>query len=438
MSLSTRIALIVAGSVAAAILTISGVTLFAARSQARRTLDGVLEDRAAQLEALDRIPNRGVGERPFGRFVPDDVLVQRIDRRGDIIDANVDPIPVSPADIEVANRQRARHWADVVVDGSKLRVLTVADRNRQAVMLARPLTEIDENLARLRTVMAVVAILGVAGAGGFGFLVAGRAIRPVRRLTSAASAVAATHDFDHPIEVERDDELGELASSFNAMLEALDLSRQQQHRLVTDASHELRTPLTSLRTNVELMQRASNLDPSMRGQIMDDVLFELDELTALVSELVELATDRHEMEEPEETDFAMIVDAAVRRHRRRTNCEIVADLRPCRVSVVPALAERAASNLIDNAVKWSPAGGRIDVDVREGRLRVRDRGPGISPAEWETVFDRFYRGDTARAAPGSGLGLSIVRHVARTFDGDAAIVATEGAGTSVELWFPLV
>ena len=439
MSLRSRIAFVVAASTAVAVLVIAGVMLFAARRQARNTLDDTLEERAAAVEVFGRgiIPSRGRGERPFGRFIPDDVLVQIIDRNGDIIEANVDPIPVSDDDIGVANDRTPRHWQDVEVEGVNLRVLTVSAPNRNAVMLARPLTEIDASIARLRDTMAVVAILGVSAAGLTGFLVAGRAIRPVRRLTVAASTVAETQDLDQPIDIERDDELGELASSFNAMLEALDISRQQQHRLVTDASHELRTPLTSLRTNVELMSRVDDLDPELRRQAMDDVLFELDELTALVSELVDLATDRHEMGDAEDVDLAVVVDTAVQRHRRRTECEIRADLQPSLVSVVPSLAERAASNLIDNALKWSPAGAVIDVTVRDGELLVRDRGPGIPTDEWEAVFERFYRTAEARSAPGSGLGLSIVRQVAESFGGSAEVVPTDGEGTTVALRFPV-
>ncbi len=438
MSLRTRIAFVVAASTAVAVLVIAGAMLYAARRQARNTLDDTLEERAAAVEVFGRgiIPSRGRGERPFGRFIPDDVLVQIIDRDGVIIGANVDPIPVSDDDIAVANDRDKRNWQDVEVEGVNLRVLTVSAPNRSAVMLARPLTEIDASVARLRDTMAVVAILGVSAAGLTGFLVAGRAIRPVRRLTAAASSVAETQDLDQPIDVERDDELGELAASFNAMLGALDVSRQQQHRLVTDASHELRTPLTSLRTNVELMSRVDDLDPELRRQAMDDVLFELDELTALVSELVDLATDRHEMGDAEIMDLAVVVDAAVQRHRRRTDCDINVELRPSRIRAVPSLVERAASNLIDNALKWSPTDASIDVTVRGGELVVRDRGPGIAEAEWDAVFERFYRTDEARSATGSGLGLSIVRQVAESFDGSASIVPTDGEGTTVTLRFP--
>ena len=222
------------------------------------------------------------------------------------------------------------------------------------------------------------------------------------------------------------------------MLKALSLSRDQQHRLVVDASHELRTPLTSLRTNLEYMQRTELVESSERRQVLDDVLFELDELTELVTELVELATDRHQMGEPTEMELDEIVDAIVQRHRRRSSCSIEYRANSSRIQAVPALVERAVSNLIDNAIKWSPPGQTIEVTVESGSVVVRDYGQGIPEHEWERVFERFYRTEDALSYPGSGLGLSIVRHVAESFGGSARVIAQSGPGTSVELSFPLL
>lgn len=329
-------------------------------------------------------------------------------------------------------------------------------------MVASPLDEVDANVAGLRNALAVVAAIGVAGAGLLGFLVAGRAIQPVRRLTDAARNVAQTQDLDQPIELERDDELGELAHSFNAMLEALALSRAQQHRLVTDAGHELRTPLTSIRTNIELLARAEQaaaqpatatasdapvsdavvaLDSGERRQMLDDVQFELDQLTELVNELVELATDQRSQGEPERVDLAELAASVVDRHRRRTVTEFVTAFEPCEVVANAALVERAIGNLVDNAVKWSPPGEPIEISVaaadREAHVRVRDHGPGIPAALRQTVFERFYRTPEARAQPGSGLGLSIVDYVARSHNGSASVIDTDGLGTTVELRIPL-
>ena len=457
MSFRTRLGLLVAASVAVAVLAISGVALWIARTEARSALDRKLDDRVAVLVASGgRLPERR-GVQFFGRFVPRDVLVQIVAANGTVVYASDEVLPVAPADHAVANGRAHRHRSDAIADGVRLRVLTVQVAPLGALMVASPLDEVDANVAGLRNTLAVVAVVGVAGAGLLGFLVAGRAIRPVRRLTAAARNVAQTQDLDQPIDIERDDELGELASSFNAMLEALAVSRAQQHRLVTDAGHELRTPLTSIRTNIELLARAeqpaaqpppeqpdgrSGLDADERRQMLDDVQFELDQLTELVSELVELATDQRSQGEPERVDLAELAASVVDRHRRRTETGFVTAFEPCEAVVNAALVERAIGNLVDNAVKWSPPGQAIEISVAgakgEARVRVRDRGPGIPAALRETVFERFYRAPEARSQPGSGLGLSIVDYVARSHGGSAAVVDTDGPGTTVELRLPLV
>lgn len=460
MSFRTRLGLLVAASVAVAVLAVSGVALWIARAEARSALDRKLDDRVAVLAASGgRLPERR-GVQFFGRFVPRDVLVQIVASNGVVIYASDEVLPVAPGDLAVANGRARRHRTDVSADGVRLRVLTVPVAPGGALMVASPLDEVDANVAGLRNALAVVAAIGVAGAGLLGFVVAGRAIRPVRRLTDAARNVAQTQDLDQPIELERDDELGELAHSFNAMLEALAMSRAQQHRLVTDAGHELRTPLTSIRTNIELLARAEQaaalagtaadagdsaaavaLDSDERRQMLDDVQFELGQLTELVNELVELATDQRSQGEPERVDLAGLAASVVDRHRRRTESDFVTTLEPCEVVVNAALVERAIGNLVDNAVKWSPAGEPIEVSVaaieREAQVRVRDYGPGIPISLRETVFERFYRAPEARAQPGSGLGLSIVDYVARSHDGSASVIDTDGPGTTVELRLPL-
>ncbi|MCY3608887.1 MAG: HAMP domain-containing sensor histidine kinase [Acidimicrobiaceae bacterium] len=462
MSFRTRLGLLVAASVAVGVLAVSGVALWIARAEARSALDRKLDDRVAVLVASGgRLPERR-GVQFFGRFVPRDVLVQIVAPNGAVVYASDEVLPVAPADLAVANGRARRHRTDVSADGVRLRVLTVPVAPVGALMVASPLDEVDANVAGLRNALAVVAAIGVAGAGLLGFLVAGRAIRPVRRLTDAARNVAQTQDLNQPIELERDDELGELARSFNAMLEALALSRAQQHRLITDAGHELRTPLTSIRTNIELLARAEQaaaqpplddesgerpgaqpgLDPDERRQMLDDVLFELDQLTDLMAELIDLATDQRSLGEPTVIELPEIVAAVADRHRRRAGVEIVTSLTPCRVEANAALAERAVSNLVDNAVKWSPPGEPIEIsvvrDVDQAIVRVADRGPGIDPGLRQLVFERFFRAPEARALPGSGLGLSIVDYVARNHGGSAAVVETDGPGTAVELRLPLV
>ncbi len=448
MSFRTRLALLVAASVAVAVVGVSGVAVWVARGEARAAIDMQLEERAHILQTVDGRFRPRVGVRVFGQHVPYDVLVQLIGPNGRVRYFSDDVLPVPDGAYAVAAGDIERHSSDVWTGTVRLRVLTVSTGRQGALMVARPLSEVDNYVRGLRNALAVVAVIGVAGAGLLGFFVAGRAIRPVRRLTEAARTVAKTQDLDHPIDLERDDELGELARSFNLMLEALAGSRAQQYRLVADAGHELRTPLTSIRTNIELLARAEAtedsdgaaavFDAGERRRMLDDVQFELDQLTELVSELVELATDRRAQGEPAHADLAEITASVVERHRRRTDVAFETDFEPCEVVANIVLVERAISNLVDNAIKWSPPGEPIEVSVAGGVVRVRDRGPGIDPAIREVVFERFYRAPEARSQPGSGLGLSIVDYVARTHDGTTAVVDTDGPGATVELRLPLV
>lgn len=451
MKLRTRIALLVGIAVAVTVVAISAATLIGARREVLRAVDDRLRERA---EIIDSFPGSPPGRGrsslfgPIGRL---EVEIQVIDVQGQIVDSTTSAIlPIGQHDLEVAQRLRRANWSTVEVEGVRTRIYTVQAGRDWAIMLASDLTQAEQGVRGLTAVIAIVAVVGVGAAALLGWLGARRVMGPVERLNAAAAEVSRTQRLDQKIPIDRSDELGELAGNFNSMLEALEASREQQHRLVTDASHELRTPLTSLRTNVELMQRARDLPEAEQLQIMDDVVFELGELTSLVAELVELATDRHEAGDELVVDLAEVVATVVDRHRRRTGVEIDMRLAPSMVRGVPILLERAVSNLLENAIKFSPAGGQIEVRSSEGQLRVRDWGPGIAREEAEAVFERFYRSDEARSEPGSGLGLSIVRHIAESFGGAAWVEAPPpdpygepsgdpgSSGTVAVLEFPVV
>ena len=234
-----------------------------------------------------------------------------------------------------------------------------------------------------------------------------------------------------------DDEVGRLAASFNTMLIALDTSREQQQRLVVDASHELRTPLTAVRTNIDFLGHATTLDAEQRAQLIAETRLELDELTNLVSEMVELATDVRSQEPVEPVPLAEVADDVAARFRRRTGHEIVVDADGAGVvEGRRAMLDRAISNLVDNALKFSPDGAPVTVTVRDTTLEVADRGPGIAPEDRARVFDRFYRATSARTLPGSGLGLSIVSQIATLHGGTVALDARDGGGTIARLVLP--
>jgi len=438
MKLRTRVA-VLAGVVAAiAVITISVAAWFIARSQMRASVDDQLGQRAEVVQAVaDGRGGRGPGGRRPG-FLQGGAIEQRFGPGGLVISVGEIEIPISDADRAVARGELERVLRDEIIDDLHLRVLTVPvpGEHNVAVTFATPLTQVDDSLTRLRRALAVLSAVGIVGAALAGFAVARRSLRPVERLTLAAEHVAATHDLAGKIEIERSDELGSLAGSFNKMLAALAKSRQQQHQLVTDASHELRTPLTSLRTNVELLQRAGSAADDIRDEVMDDVVFELDELTSLVAELVELATDRYEVGDAEPVDLSGVAARVVERHRRRTSTRIDLVASSSMVRGIPALLERAVSNLVDNAVKFSPEDGSVTVIVGPGRVEVSDDGPGIAEIDRSRVFDRFWRAEASRTFPGSGLGLAIAKQVAEDHEGSVELVDHEPPGATFLLRIP--
>ena len=251
-------------------------------------------------------------------------------------------------------------------------------------------------------------------------------------LTGTVEHVAATRDLSQRIAVGGHDEVARLAQRFNEMLAALEASLQAQQQLVADASHELRTPLTSLRTNIEVLARP-DVPGEERGQILADARVQLEELTLLVGDLVELAREGEPEAVAEDVRLDRLVEEAVDRARTHGGVRFVTSLEPTVVRGVPTKLGRAVSNLLDNAAKWSPPGAEVEVGVRDGEVTVRDHGPGIDPSDLPHVFDRFYRAPSARRLPGSGLGLAIVRQVADLHQGSVTAEPAEGGGTLFRL-----
>jgi two-component system sensor histidine kinase MprB len=306
-----------------------------------------------------------------------------------------------------------------------------------ALQVAFPLDEVDQFLRRLILILGSVMVGGTVLAAGLGRVVASTALSPVRDLTHAAEKVAMTKDLAHRIAREGSDELGRLASSFNAMLEALDASLKAQRQLVADASHEIRTPLTSLRTNIEVLAKTDALSPSEKDNLLGDVIGQLDELTVLMGNLIELARGEEPDVEAEEVRLDLLVESAVERAQRNwPEVRFVSRLSPSTVQAIPTRVERAIMNLLDNAAKWSPQQGEVEVTVSDGEVRVRDQGPGISAADLPYVFDRFYRAADARGMPGSGIGLAIVRQVATSHGGWASAENADGGGAILKLALP--
>ncbi len=349
------------------------------------------------------------------------------------------PLPVTAETRAVAAGTHGAFFADTTIRGAPVRVYTKRVAGTHfAVQSARSLEEVDRTLDRLLLVLALVSVGGIALAAALGWLISRTALGPVAHLTDAAEHVAETTDLSRRIEITSDDELGRLARSFNLMLAALEASVGRQRQLVADASHELRTPLTSVRTNIEVLARDGVLSEEERGRVFTDVVTQLDELSALVGDLVELAREEERDDDAEELRFDVLVAEAVERAARRPHAPLFAtSMVPWVVRGVPARLDRAVANLLDNASKWSPPGATVEVELtRAGDLTVRDHGPGIAPEDLQNVFERFYRAPSARGMPGSGLGLAIVRQAAELHGGRVAAEAAPGGGALLRLTLP--
>ncbi len=328
---------------------------------------------------------------------------------------------------------------DATIDGKRARVVTTSLGRTGFLQIARPLGEIDQSLADLRARILFIGGVAIAVAAAAAWFLATRTARPIRRLTEAAARVADTGNLDHPVDGSGGDEVGRLASSFNAMLAALAASRRQQRRLVMDASHELRTPLASLRTNVDVLRSGHELPEETRRAVLTDINDELGELTDLMAELVDLASDVREDEEVAPVMLGELAAAIVDRARRRTGREIDLDVQGSPlVEGRPDALSRAIRNLVDNAAKFSPPDTPIRVTVNGGTVVVYDSGPGIPAEERTRVFDRFHRVESTRTLPGSGLGLAIVRQVAQAHDGSAFATESEEGGAAVGFTVPTV
>jgi two-component system sensor histidine kinase MprB len=344
-------------------------------------------------------------------------------------------IPLSASDKAIAHSGKGQSLSDRSVKGVQLRVLTQGNGVRGAVLVARPLTEVNNELSRLLLILGVVGIVGIALAAALGALVARAALAPIARFTRRTETLAGGLNLSERLPDGGRDELGRLAASFNAMLDALQHSVESQRNLVADASHELRTPIASLRANIQVLAEAERLPPEDQASLRADIVSELDELTRLVGDVVELARGTEPKGKLHDVALDEIVRGAVRRAQKRSDATFQVNLEPTLVRGDAARIDRAVSNLLDNARKWSPPEQPIEVSLCDGVLTVRDHGPGFEQADLPHVFERFYRADRARKLPGSGLGLAIVRQAAEAHGARVEAENAPGGGARVQIDF---
>jgi two-component system sensor histidine kinase MprB len=460
LPLRSRLALLVAVAVAVAVAAVSVTCWVIVRGKLYAEVDDQLHSTDKTLQAGEVTSLlQDCGQRPSAR-----PTALRSTSYAQLIKADGTPcvFPNSSGTVEVTSSDKSvardpnpgvetyRNGTDT--DGKPVRVVTVPVvlggpgqpvLAGTALLVALPLGDTRSTLNELALVLLLVSGIGVVGAGAAGLWVARTGLRPVDELTDTVEHVARTEDLTVRIPVEGDDEIARLSASFNSMTASLASSRDLQQQLIADAGHELRTPLTSMRTNIELLTRSDEtgraIPPDDRKALMASLKAQMTELAALIRDLQELSRTGLAAGDAPLKVVALhdtVRTALERAALRGPELTITSELAPWYVRAEPASLERAIVNLLDNAVKFSPPEGTIEVHLMRGRLTVRDHGPGIPDDELPYVFDRFWRSQSARALPGSGLGLSIVARTVESCGGTVELGAAEGGGTVATVQLP--
>ncbi|MFI6209935.1 sensor histidine kinase [Streptomyces sp. NPDC051041] len=465
LPIRARLSLLVAAAVAFAVAAVSVTCWFIVQGKLYGEIDDDLRsgvppslpasDVRTTLNTCPQSPSEAF---PFGARVNGYVQIVRADGGACLYGNSTALVKVAGSDRSVAEdpalgEGTLRNGTDS--DGNRVRVLTTALvvsgpdgrylADDAALLIAVPLGSTRSTLNELALILLAVSGVGVLGAGAAGLAVARAGLRPVDRLTEAVEHVARTEDLNVriPVEDDSEDEVARLSRSFNSMTSALASSRELQQQLIADAGHELRTPLTSLRTNIELLTRSEEtgrpIPEADRKALLASVKAQMTELAALIGDLQELSRPEQGQHAGRTRIVAWqdVVESALRRARLRgPELTITADVEPWYVRAEPSALERAVVNVLDNAVKFSPAGGTIEVRLTGGVLTVRDHGPGIPGEELPHVFDRFWRSPSARALPGSGLGLSIVARTVQQAGGEVTLAPADGGGTVATIRLP--
>ncbi len=443
-ALQGRLARLTSLGVAMAVLFIGLATYYAARATMYSELDQELIEVASYASPLVGIEVDGLGGLNASSLQAANVSLMLVSTKGDVLRVPGMRETIDPGveEIAIARTQQGSSTRTLTSrDGSHYRVVAVPatiDSGKYAMVIGRSLGPTTTTLWVMGNVIVVIGAIFILLSGAMGSWSGQRLTRPLRDLSTALTRVTETNELQ-PIGVYTDDELGELSRSFDTMMHSLDSSRERQKRLIADAGHELRTPLTSMRTNVELLvadEKSGMLPEGARSEILNDVAAQLGEFTSLVGDLVQLSRDDVVTPAPEPLDFADVVRSTIERAKRRgPHLGFDVRLRPHFIIGEPDTLERAVTNLLDNAVKFSPDAGTVHVRLIDGTLTIWDEGPGIAEEDLERIFDRFYRSDKARNTPGTGLGLSIVDHTIRSHGGDLGARNHPGAGA--EFWVTL-
>ncbi|WJZ02086.1 sensor histidine kinase [Corynebacterium freiburgense] len=442
LSLRVRLALVTAIMVAIAVVAVTIVAFFTVSSSLSSSVDKGLEEKATSLLYKSFDPNFVISPESeitaFKSYNPD-------------IKVTYVP-PGSPTG--VGDRIQILDEFDVLTGKKEMTIRTsgverILAKNNKAgatVILAQDLQSMHELTRSLGVALALMGAVGVLAALGTGIGAASAGLKPVSRLQHAVNYVAKTDDL-RPISVQGNDELAQLTRSFNEMLAALQASRIRQTELVADAGHELKTPLTSLRTNIELLMmvnssNGASISESDRRDLERDVIAQIDEMSTLIGDLVDLAREDGPQQVVEPLDLGECMETSLERvKRRRPDVTFEMDTFSWNMYGDPFALGRATLNLMDNAAKWSPPNGVVRIAMRQltdstVELTFADSGPGIPVEDREKVFERFYRSIQARSMPGSGLGLAIVKQVIVRHAGTIVAEESDDGGALMRVTLP--
>lgn len=443
MNLRTRFVLITASLVFVLATAMSLGAYRIATAQLSQQVNASLDNRIERILGIVADPRfnwaDAFGRGPVNREIlqtETDSITQVVLPDGRILGRQENPVlPVTEQDKSLIPGGTEVSHGTTIINGNQFKVSTVAAADGTLIQVAKDNQIVIDAQQGMRVWLPLFAALAVLVSAGAGWLFARRISQPLETLAETAEAIAATQDLDRSIDVTGRDEVSQLARSFNTMLVALRDSGERQRRLVQDASHELRTPLTSLRANAELLERGT-LSDADRAAVLADITAEVDELVDLSAELNALATDHRATEAVEQVDLAELARDIAGRASRRTSSPITVHTTDnAVVTARPHQLERAVSNLVDNAIKFSNGESPVEIHVGSLRVEVRDHGPGISDADKPLIFDRFYRATATRSMPGSGLGLAIVSQCAQDHGASAYVLDNAGGGAIVGLQF---
>jgi two-component system, OmpR family, sensor histidine kinase MprB len=449
VSLRTRLTLAGGGAVLVALAIASLVIYVDVRSHLRDQIDFSL------IQSAEDVAAKWHSDRPIGFGKDTNGIFQIVPNIGVVTNEGLSatgiPVPPNSAataapssnllehDQAVASGNARPYFRDILLAGVPYRLFTMplSSSSDGLVRTFRPLTETNTTIARVRRLLIGLTLGGALAAALLGWLTANAVLRPVRALAETVRDVRATRDLNRRIPAGGRDELAGLADDFNGMLAALEDSQRAQQQLIADASHELRTPLTAHRANIELLARP-DLPNARRRRVLAAAVRGIEELSTLVGDLIQAARDGKSVDTREELALDKLVAGAVERARRRApELTFESRLESCPLVGADARLERAIDNVLDNAIKWSPPEGSVEVDLADSTLTVRDHGPGIAEADLPHVFDRFYRAADARSLPGSGLGLAIVKQTVDDHGGSVTVANADGGGVLVTVRFGL-